>query len=231
MLLTSGTIEADADGDGFGDETQDQCPAAASTQGPCPGLGHKQKCKKRKKKHRNDEAVAAKKKDCKKSGASNRSPSPPAYSSGRPGYWTCCTDQSLPSGSLKKTKRPQGKSCTSLDLDAALEQLRPGRVDVVDDQLQALDAARLHLVRAGGQRDRAGRAGRGELHEAQLLAHLVVVFGDEADLVDVEGLGPVDVGDRYLHQLQSPLDLRCRVPASVIRTPFVIRASYDSLAR
>ena len=29
-------VEPDADGDGFGDETQDQCPANASTQGPCP---------------------------------------------------------------------------------------------------------------------------------------------------------------------------------------------------
>ena len=30
------TLEADADGDGFGDETQDQCPTDAATQGPCP---------------------------------------------------------------------------------------------------------------------------------------------------------------------------------------------------
>jgi hypothetical protein len=30
------TVEADADGDGYGDETQDQCPTDASTQGPCP---------------------------------------------------------------------------------------------------------------------------------------------------------------------------------------------------
>src|SRR4051812_7935708 len=37
----------------------------------------------------------------------------PSYS-GLPGYWICCTDQPFPSGSLKKTKRPQGKSCTSL---------------------------------------------------------------------------------------------------------------------
>lgn len=29
-------IEPDADNDGFGDETQDQCPTDASTQGPCP---------------------------------------------------------------------------------------------------------------------------------------------------------------------------------------------------
>jgi hypothetical protein len=34
-LLVQGTIEPDADGDGFGDETQDQCPSQASTQGQC----------------------------------------------------------------------------------------------------------------------------------------------------------------------------------------------------
>jgi hypothetical protein len=58
LLLTSGTIEGDADGDGFGDETQDACPTNASTQGTCP----KKKCKK---KHRKHSAEAAKKK-CKK---------------------------------------------------------------------------------------------------------------------------------------------------------------------
>jgi hypothetical protein len=34
-LLVAATIEPDADGDGFGDETQDQCPSQATTQGPC----------------------------------------------------------------------------------------------------------------------------------------------------------------------------------------------------
>jgi hypothetical protein len=34
-LLVAATIEPDADGDGFGDETQDQCPAQKTTQGPC----------------------------------------------------------------------------------------------------------------------------------------------------------------------------------------------------
>lgn len=32
----SATIEPDADGDGYGDETQDKCPQAASTQAACP---------------------------------------------------------------------------------------------------------------------------------------------------------------------------------------------------
>src|SRR4029077_9555908 len=61
--LISGTIESDADHDGFGDDTQDQCPTNASTQGPCPvSPVHKKKCKK--KKHRSSDAVVAKK--CKK---------------------------------------------------------------------------------------------------------------------------------------------------------------------
>ncbi len=34
-LLVQATIEPDADGDGFGDETQDQCPSQKTTQGPC----------------------------------------------------------------------------------------------------------------------------------------------------------------------------------------------------
>ena len=34
-LLVAATIEPDADNDGFGDETQDQCPRQATTQGPC----------------------------------------------------------------------------------------------------------------------------------------------------------------------------------------------------
>jgi len=34
-LLVAATIEPDADGDGFGDETQDGCPSQASSQGEC----------------------------------------------------------------------------------------------------------------------------------------------------------------------------------------------------
>jgi hypothetical protein len=42
-LLVQATLEPDADGDGFGDETQDQCPRQASTHGACddtaPNIG------------------------------------------------------------------------------------------------------------------------------------------------------------------------------------------------
>jgi hypothetical protein len=49
-LLVNGDIEPDADHDTFGDETQDQCPTNAATQGPCPVTpAKKKKCKKKKK--------------------------------------------------------------------------------------------------------------------------------------------------------------------------------------
>jgi hypothetical protein len=35
-IPVSAVLEPDADNDGFGDETQDQCPTDAATQGPCP---------------------------------------------------------------------------------------------------------------------------------------------------------------------------------------------------
>jgi hypothetical protein len=35
-LMFNADVEPEADGDGFGDETQDQCPTDASTQGQCP---------------------------------------------------------------------------------------------------------------------------------------------------------------------------------------------------
>ena len=38
-LNIQATLEPDADVDGFGDETQDQCPSDATTQGACPGGG------------------------------------------------------------------------------------------------------------------------------------------------------------------------------------------------
>ena len=36
QIDVSAILEPDADQDGFGDETQDQCPTDATTQGPCP---------------------------------------------------------------------------------------------------------------------------------------------------------------------------------------------------
>ena len=53
-LLLNGTVEADADRDGYGDETQDLCPSNAATHGPCPPTGQRaaalKRCKARAKK-------------------------------------------------------------------------------------------------------------------------------------------------------------------------------------
>ena len=57
-------VEPDADGDGFGDETEDNCVGKAGADAGCPPPS---KCKKKKKKHKHRDATAAKKhKKCKK---------------------------------------------------------------------------------------------------------------------------------------------------------------------
>ena len=61
LLNLAAKVEPDADHDGFGDETQDQCPTNGTTQGPCPVT--KKKCKKHKKKHKSGAVIAKK---CKK---------------------------------------------------------------------------------------------------------------------------------------------------------------------
>jgi len=57
LLNLAATVEPDADHDGFGDETQDQCPTNAATQGPCPV--RKKKCKHRKR-HKSSAVITKK---------------------------------------------------------------------------------------------------------------------------------------------------------------------------
>ena len=61
LLNLAATVEPDADHDGFGDETQDQCATDGTTQGPCP-VAPKKQCK-HKKKHKGAAVIAKK---CKK---------------------------------------------------------------------------------------------------------------------------------------------------------------------
>jgi hypothetical protein len=72
IIDISATLEPDADNDGFGDESQDQCLGQAGTSNGCPGPSppvapsrqpvSKKKCKK----HKHRSASPAKKKRCKK---------------------------------------------------------------------------------------------------------------------------------------------------------------------
>ena len=77
-------------------------------------------------------------------------------------------------------------------VDAPFDELGPRGLDVGDAQVQAMERARRHLLLLQ-QGDRAGRAGRGQLHDAEVLAGAVVDVQVEADLVHVEGLGAVHV--------------------------------------
>jgi len=60
QVEVAAVLERDADNDGFGDESQDQCPSNGGIQAPCVVTQAKKKCKKHKKKR----AASAKK--CKK---------------------------------------------------------------------------------------------------------------------------------------------------------------------
>jgi hypothetical protein len=64
QIDVSSILEPDADQDGFGDESQDQCPTNGSTQGTCPATGQRAAAlKKCKKKFRHNKA---KRKKCKR---------------------------------------------------------------------------------------------------------------------------------------------------------------------
>jgi hypothetical protein len=70
-ILVSAKVEADADHDNFGDETQDQCPTNAATTGPCPTAvaaptGQRAAAIKKCKKKYPGKAKAKKRKKCKK---------------------------------------------------------------------------------------------------------------------------------------------------------------------
>src|SRR4029453_5294558 len=88
------------------------------------------------------------------------------------------------------------------DLDAAVEELGAGGVDVGDDHLEAGHRPGLGV---GQARAPGGGAGGRESDEAEVVADMVVVVGVEADLLGVEALGPVHVGDGDRDQLELPV--------------------------
>ncbi len=100
---------------------------------------------------------------------------------------------------------PQGSSCTgAISRPRAISSARAAAASATT----SWDA--LHRAgRRGGQPlaegDRAGRSRRRQLHEADRVADRVVVVGMEADLLDIEGLGAIDVADRDDYELELPV--------------------------
>lgn len=68
-VLLRARVEPDADGDGFGDETQDKCPSNVTTQKACAV----KKCKKKKGKGKSAASAKKKKKKCKRKKRKKRS--------------------------------------------------------------------------------------------------------------------------------------------------------------
>jgi hypothetical protein len=95
------------------------------------------------------------------------------------------------------------------DRRAPLDELRASRLDVRHDQVQAVDRSRRHRVSAGSahdHRDRARGTARRQLHDPEV-AVTVVDVELEIEPVDVEVLGPVDIGDRKHDHLKCPFHL------------------------
>jgi hypothetical protein len=92
--------------------------------------------------------------------------------------------------------------------DAMADQLLASCCHIGNDHLHTALRPRRHVGDPGAHDDRARGAGRCKLHKAQRPGDLVVVVGIEADLVDVEGLSTVDVGNRYGDELNLPIHAR-----------------------
>lgn len=90
------------------------------------------------------------------------------------------------------------------DPNAAIVQEGVSGLDVLDHDLKTLQRAALGVDESRSDRDRARRTGRGELHEA-VLVHLAILVGAETDLIDVEGLGAIDVGDGNGDELETEI--------------------------
>ena len=100
-------------------------------------------------------------------------------------------------------------------LDPSPGEFGTDLVGVGDDHLEVVQRARRERGQPFADGDRAARAGRRELHEADVVADRVVLIGVESD-AHVEVLGTVDVGDRHGHQLQLHVHVRRRYSPNVV---------------
>src|SRR6185437_3001166 len=78
-------------------------------------------------------------------------------------------------------------------------------LDVGDDQLHALHRARGGVGESFADGNRAARAGRCQLHEAQRLADALIVVGVKPSLLSVECLRAIHVRDGNSYQFKLPV--------------------------
>jgi Ca2+:H+ antiporter len=75
-------------------------------------------------------------------------------------------------------------------------------VNVGHDDLKSIHRSGRDLRQPVADGDGTGRAGRSQLHEADVRTDRVIMVEGEASLVDVEGLGAIDVSDRHSDQFE-----------------------------
>ena len=81
------------------------------------------------------------------------------------------------------------------DADAPADEFAADSLQVFDDELDSFDRTRLAQRQALADHHRAGRAGRGHLHNPHCLARADIVVEAEADLAGVEVLRGIDIAD------------------------------------
>jgi hypothetical protein len=92
------------------------------------------------------------------------------------------------------------------DLDASLFELSACGANVSDDQLQALERARLHVRDDSLTHDyRTAGPGRRERDDPIPFADLRVVVHVEAELLLVERLGAIDIRYGHHHHFERPI--------------------------
>jgi len=101
-------------------------------------------------------------------------------------------------------------------VDTAIAQLIVSDLDVVDDELHAPERPGHGIDKSLAHGDGAARARWRELHEPYLVPHRVVVIGVEPQLLRIEGLRPVNVGDRDNNELEPPIHVRSFLDASIV---------------
>ena len=129
---------------------------------------------------------------------------------------SCWTAQVFPSGSANPKRVPPSRSSkTWISLASTPRESSSSRAacGVGDDELQALERPRLHVLLAGqvADDDGAARPARSELGDVHVLVAGVVVEV-EPDLVAVERDRPVEVADGHDDDFQGPVHLCVQRP-------------------
>ena len=89
------------------------------------------------------------------------------------------------------------------DAGAAAQELGAHSVQIGNDELQPLEAARRHTGHPRTNHDRSSRTWRSQLYHSHPGDVLNVVIKNKAQLLGIERFRPVNIGYRYLHNFKA----------------------------